>query len=80
MAFQIRRRLVTMHRGEWDAAEDWTPVWISFGASWRTGEEPLPWRAHATLWNALDGYGDHVRFQRRLGGVPRLPVPLDAES
>jgi hypothetical protein len=76
--FQIRRRLLMMHRGEWDRAESWLPVWISFGAGWRHGDEPLPWAAHAALWKVLDAYPDHVLFQRRLGGVPRLPVPLEA--
>jgi hypothetical protein len=74
-AFQIRRTLVERHRGEWDCAADWTPVWIGFGHSWHQGDEPLPWAAHSTLWQVLDAHGEHVRFQRRLGGVPRLPVP-----
>ena len=74
-AFQIRRRLLVQHRGEWDAAADWTPVWIGFGERWRNGDEPLPWAAHETLWRVLDSYADHVRFHRRLGGVHRLPVP-----
>jgi hypothetical protein len=74
-AFQIRRRLLMKHCGEWDLAADWVPVWIGFGGSWRNGDEPLPWAAHATLWRALDAYAEHVRFHRRLGGVPRLPVP-----
>lgn len=76
-AFQIRNRLVTMHRGEWDLAADWTPVWVGFGPSWRDGDEPLPWAAHAVLWRTLDGYADHVRFHRRLGGVPHLTPPLE---
>jgi hypothetical protein len=75
--FQIRRRLLMQHRGEWDLAADWTPVWIAFGSSWRHGAEPLPWAAHATLWRALDEYADHVRFHRRLGGVRPLAVPVD---
>jgi hypothetical protein len=32
-AFQIRRRMLMQHRGAWDRAADWTPVWISFGPS-----------------------------------------------
>jgi hypothetical protein len=76
-AFQIRHRLLTRHRGEWDLAADWTPVWVGFGATWRNGDEPLPWAAHETLWRALDSYADHVRFHRRLGGVRPLPVPDD---
>jgi hypothetical protein len=77
-AFQIRRSLVTRQRGAWDLAADWTPVWISFGSSWYDGAEPLPWEAHQVLWRALDARGDHVRFQRRLGGVRPLQVPLEA--
>jgi hypothetical protein len=80
MAFQVRRALLLKHRGEWDLAADWSPVWIAFGASWRNGDEPLPWAAHATLWRALDRYADHVRFHRRLGGVPRLTLPQDMEA
>lgn len=76
-AFQIRRRLLMRHRGDWDVAASWTPVWIGFGPTWREGDEPLPWAAHATLWSALDARGEHVRFHRRLGGVPRLPLPTD---
>lgn len=74
MAFQIRRRLLARHRGEWDLAASWIPVWISFGATWRNGDEPLPWSAHATLWRTLDAYAQHVRFHRRLGGVHPLPT------
>jgi hypothetical protein len=64
-AFQIRRRLLMQHRGEWDLAETWMPVWVGFGDTWQNGDEPLPWSAH------------EVRFHRRLGGVPRLPLPAD---
>jgi hypothetical protein len=74
MAFQVRRQLLMKHRGEWDVASDWTPTWIGFGPSWHDGDEPLPWAAHATLWRTLDSYAAHVRFHRRLGGVPRLTV------
>jgi len=76
-AFQVRRRLLMARRGEWDLAADWVPVWIGFGASWHDGDEPLPWSAHEALWRALDSFADHVRFQRRLGGVHRLPLPKD---
>jgi hypothetical protein len=77
MAFQIRRRLLERHHGEWDVAADWSPVWISFGVTWQNGDEPLSWPAHEALWRTLDSYAEHVRFQRRLGGVRRLPVPQD---
>ena len=77
MAFQIRRRLLERHHGEWDVAAGWTPVWISFGMTWQNGDEPLSWPAHEALWRTLDSYAEHVRFQRRLGGVRRLPLPED---
>ena len=77
MAFQVRHRLLTQHRGEWDLAADWTPVWIGFGPTWRNGDEPLPWAAHQALWAVLDAHPADVRFHRRLGGVPRLPLPTD---
>ncbi|PWN03782.1 hypothetical protein DJ010_06835 [Nocardioides silvaticus] len=76
-AFQIRRSLVMKHHGEWDLAAEWTPVWISFGESWRFGDEPLPWSAHQALWHALEQHGAHVRYHRRLGGVRPLQVPLE---
>ncbi len=76
-AFQIRRNLLMQHRGDWDLAADWTPVWIGFGSTWRHGDEPLPWAAHAALWRALDSHAEHVRFHRRLGGVRPLPLPED---
>ena len=74
-AFQVRHRMLMARRGAWDVAAHWTPVWVGFGPSWRDGDEPLPWAAHAALWDALDGYADHVRFQRRLGGVAPLDPP-----
>lgn len=77
-AFQVRRRLLLAQRGGWDAAVDWTPVWISFGESWRDGDEPLPWAAHEALWRELDAYRRQVCFHRRLGGLPRLSLPADA--
>jgi hypothetical protein len=72
-AFQVRRRLLMSHRGEWDLAADWVPVWIGFGRSWQHGDEPLPWAAHEALWRALEAFADHVRFHKRLGGVRRMP-------
>jgi hypothetical protein len=77
-AFQIRRRMVEARRGAWDDAADWTPVWISFGESWYDGAEPLPWAAHQALWQALGAHAEHVRYERRLGGVRPLAVPLEA--
>lgn len=74
-AFQTRRRLLERHRGEWDVAASWVPVWVSFGESWHHGDEPLPWSAHATLWQVLDSHAEQVRFHRRLGGVSPLPAP-----
>lgn len=78
--FQVRRQMIMKHRGAWDLAADWTPVWISFGPSWRDGDEPLPWAAHQALWTALDSYAEDVRFHRRLGGVPRLPLPRELNA
>lgn len=79
-AFQIRRRMILQKQGAWDLAADWVPVWISFGDSWRRGDDPLPWAAHHTLWRALEGYADHVRYQKRLGGVRPLAVPEERVS
>lgn len=77
-AFQIRRRLLLQHRGTWDCASTWTPVWIGFGGTWRRGPDPLPWEAHDVLWRTLGQYADHVRFHKRLGGVRPLSVPAEA--
>ncbi|GAA2123535.1 hypothetical protein GCM10009843_19390 [Nocardioides bigeumensis] len=75
MEFQLRRRMIESHRGEWDLAAEWVPVWIGFGPSWRFGDEPLPWQAHKALWQVLDAFAVSVRFRRRLGGVRPMPVP-----
>ncbi len=77
LAFQVRRRLILARRGAWDVAADWTPVWVSFGDSWRCGDEPLPWTAHAVLWDTLAAHAEHVRYRLGLGGVPRLSVPRE---
>jgi hypothetical protein len=77
VAFQIRRRLLMKHGGEWELAAGWVPVWVGFGPTWRTGEEPLPWAAHRELWRVLDSHAESVRFERRLGGVPRLASPKE---
>lgn len=71
-AFQVRRRMVEAKQGTWDDAAAWTPVWVSFGGTWRRGSEPLPWEAHTVLWEALAQHGDRVRYRRRLGGVSPL--------
>lgn len=76
-AFQVRRRLVEARRGAWELAAGWTATWISFGESWYAGDDPLPWAAHAALWAKLAEHADHVRYAKRLGGVPRLTLPLD---
>lgn len=76
-AFQLRRRMLMARRGAWDDAAEWTPAWISFGDSWYDGAEPLPWAAHKTLWQTLDGYAAHVRYRTGLGGVPKLAVPRE---
>lgn len=79
-AYQIRRRMLMAHRGEWDVAIDWVTVWISFGDTWKHDDEPLSWTAHRVLWRALDARADHVRFQRRLGGVRKLPLPAGVDG
>jgi hypothetical protein len=78
LAFQIRRSLVELSKGAWDVAADWTLVWITFGESWLDGDEPIPWPAHAALWDKLAGYADSVRYNVGLGGVPRLSVPRES--
>jgi hypothetical protein len=75
LAFQIRRSLIEYSQGRWDDAAEWTVVWITFGESWLDGDEPIPWPAHAALWDKLGRYGSAVRFNKGLGGVPRLTVP-----
>jgi hypothetical protein len=78
LAFQIRRSLIDYSRGRWADAADWTLVWVTFGESWLDGDEPIPWPAHAALWDQLARYGTHVRYNKGLGGVPRLSVPREA--
>jgi hypothetical protein len=78
LAFQLRRSLVDWSNGRWADAADWTLVWITFGESWRDGDEALPWRAHEALWDKLAEYSAHVRYNLGLGGVPYLNVPRDA--
>jgi hypothetical protein len=77
-AFQVRRRMVEAKQGTWDDAATWTPVWVSFGDTWRRGNDPLPWEAHAVLWRALSQHGDRVRYRRRLGGVRPLMAEPEA--
>jgi hypothetical protein len=78
LAFQIRRSLIDLSNGEWDIAADWTLVWITFGDSWLDGDEPIPWPAHAALWNKLAEFAGNVRYHLGLGGVPRLSVPRES--
>lgn len=73
LAFQVRHRLLMSKRGEWDCAKDWVPVWIGFGSTWAFPGEAIPWPAHKALWTLLEGYADHVRYNKRLGGIPRIP-------
>jgi len=80
LEFQIRRRLLMRHQGEWDLAADWTVVWIGFGPTWQIGDDPLPWAAHQVLWQVLGDHAEQVRYHRRLGGVRRLPLPADAQG
>lgn len=80
-AFQVRRKLLLAHRGEWDVAADWVPVWIGFGDTWTHQDgEPLSWTAHKVLWRALDARAEHVRFHRRLGGIRKLPTPVGVDG
>lgn len=79
-AFQYRRRVLIARRGAWDDAEGWVPVWVSFGASWRSGADPLPWAAHAALWDELARWGDRVRYRKWLTGVAPLPVPVGVDG
>lgn len=76
-AFQLRRRLVEARRGAWDDAAGWVVCWISFGETWRHGDEPLSWQARSTLYAALDDRAQHVRYRRGLGGVAPLDVPRE---
>ncbi|CAN5312196.1 MAG: hypothetical protein ACSLEW_09885 [Nocardioides sp.] len=79
LAFQIRHRMLTAHRGEWDCAASWVPVWVSFGESWRKDpSDVLPWPARKQLWQALEAYADRVRYRKWFSGVrPLLAVPAD---
>ena len=77
LAFQLRRSLIDWSQGRWAVAANWTLVWITFGDSWLDGEEPIPWPAHAALWDKLAEYSEHVRYNLGLGGVPKLSVPQD---
>jgi hypothetical protein len=76
-AMQIRRALLDWSNGRWQVAAEWTLVWITFGESWLDGDNPIPWPAHAALWNKLSEYSDDVRYNLGLGGVPKLGVPRE---
>ena len=80
LAFQVRRRLVAARRGAWDLAAAWVPVWIAFGDSWYVGDEPLPWAAHATLWDTLRRHPHTTRYRRGLGGIPKLAVQRETRN
>ncbi|HEX2904564.1 MAG TPA: hypothetical protein VHO01_14005 [Jatrophihabitans sp.] len=80
VALQLRRSLIDWSQGRWALAADWTVVWITFGESWLDGDNPIPWPAHAALWQKLSGYAESVRFNRGLTGVPRLGVPREAHE
>ncbi len=75
LAFQIRRSLLDSKNGDWSDAAEWTVVWVTFGERWLDGDEPIPWPAHAALWDKLAAYEGHVHYNVGLGGVPRLTVP-----
>jgi hypothetical protein len=77
-AMQIRRALIDWSNGSWNIAADWIVVWITFGDSWRDGDNPIPWPAHAALWKKLAEYSENVRYNLGLGGVPKLGVPREA--
>jgi hypothetical protein len=79
-AFQLRRRMLMARRGAWDDAAGWVPAWVSFGETWRDGDEPLPWSAHRVLYGTLDQYAGQVRYRRGLGGVPRLELPRERSA
>jgi len=74
LAMQLRRSLVDRSNGRWKVAENWVVIWITFGDGWLDGDEPIPWPAHATLWNKLSEYADHVRYSKGLSGMPRIGV------
>jgi hypothetical protein len=78
VAMQLRRSLIDWSNGRWQVAADWVVVWITFGESWQDGDEPLPWPAHATLWNKLAEYSAHVRYNKGLSGMPRLGIAREA--
>jgi hypothetical protein len=77
LAFQLRRSLIEWSQGQWADAAEWIPVWITFGERWLDGDEPIPWPAHAALWDKLASYAEHTRYNLGLGGVPRLSVPRE---
>ena len=79
LAFQVRRSLIEWSQGRWANAAEWTLVWITFGESWLDGDEPIPWPAHAALWDKLAEYGARLRYNVGLGGVPRLSVPTEGQ-
>lgn len=79
-AAQYKRRVLTAKRGAWDDAAHWVPVWVSFGSSWRHGADPLPWAAHAALWDELARWVGHVHYRKWLSGVAPLRVPVGVDG
>jgi hypothetical protein len=79
LAFQLRRSLCEANQNAWSDAADWTLVWITFGESWRDGDEPIPWSSHSALWDKLAEYHPHVRYHLGLGGIPHLSVPQEED-
>jgi hypothetical protein len=80
LALQIRRSLCEANQYAWWDAVDWTLVWITFGDSWRDGDEPIPWPSHSALWDKLATYRPHVRYHLGLGGIPHLPVAQEDDD
>ena len=69
------------HRGEWDLAADWAPVWIGFGAEpGRHGpaRATCRGRAHEALWQECSDSlhaRPTVRFHPQArAGVSRIPL------
>jgi len=77
LAMQLRRSLIECNDLSWRVAANWVVIWVTFGESWRDGDEPIPWPAHAALWDKLAEYAPYVRYHKWLGGMPRIRVPRE---